>query len=107
IFRIDPKTGSARMMMKASNPEERNIVVDLDQLPELKQAFSSRRLLFIPDAKPMGIVAIPMMVHESVLGLIELRSRKLGPLMTEANTRFLEIMASTAANALRNAQLFE
>jgi len=107
IFRIDPKTGTARMMMKASKPQERNVDVDLSKFPELKQAWETQKLMFIPDAKPLGIVAIPMLVHEAVVGLIDVRSARLGPLMTEANARFFEVMASTAANALRNAQLFE
>ena len=106
IFRIDPKTGAVRMM-KASRPEERNIKVKLDEYPELKQSYESQRLLYLPDAKPMSVIAIPMVVNEVVLGLIDVRSAKLGPVLTEANTRFFEIMASTAANALRNAQLFE
>ena len=42
-----------------------------------------------------------------VLGLIDVRSANFGPLLTDANARFFEVMASTAANALRNAQLFE
>jgi diguanylate cyclase (GGDEF)-like protein len=107
IFRIDPKTGIARIMVKASQPGERNVEIDLDEYPELKQAYDSRRLLFRPDAQPMGIVAIPMVANESVLGLIEVRSDKLGLIMTEANERFFDVMGSTAANALRNAQLFE
>ncbi len=106
IYRIDPKTGAARMM-RASNPSERNVEVNIGEYPELKQAYDSRQLLFLPDAKPMGVVAIPMVVNESVLGLIELRSDNLSRVMTEANTRFLVVMGSTAANALRNAQLFE
>jgi len=107
IIRIDPKTGAARVTMKASNPEERNVDIDLDQHPELKEAHASRRIVFNPAAKPIGVVVIPMVVHESVLGLIEVRSAKLGPIMTASNARFLEVMAATAANALRNAQLFE
>jgi diguanylate cyclase (GGDEF)-like protein len=106
IFRIDPKTGTARMM-KASKPEERNIEVKLDEYPEIKQAFTSRRILYIPDAKPKSIIAIPMVVNESVLGLIDVRGAKIGRVLAQANTRFLDVMASTAANALRNAQLFE
>src|SRR6185369_12216969 len=64
IFRIDPKTGAARMMMKASNPEERNVAVNFADYPELKQAYSSQRLLYMPDAKPVGIIAIPMVVND-------------------------------------------
>jgi diguanylate cyclase (GGDEF)-like protein len=107
IFRMDPKTAAAQIMMKASNPQERNIDVNIDQYPEHKQAYVSRRLLFFPDAKPLGIIAIPMVANEAVLGLIDVRSAKLPPIMTEANARFFEVLASTAANALRNAQLFE
>jgi diguanylate cyclase (GGDEF)-like protein len=107
IFRVDPKTTAAQIMMKASNPQERNTDVNIDHYPELKQAYTSRRLLYMPDAKPMGIIAIPMVVNEAVLGLIDVRSAKLPPIMTEANARFFEVLASTAANTLRNAQLFE
>jgi diguanylate cyclase (GGDEF)-like protein len=107
IFRVDPKTAAAQVMMKASNPQERNIDVDIEQYPELKQAYASHQFLFIPDAKPLGIIAIPLVVNDAVLGLIDVRSAKLPPMMTEANTRFFEVLASTAANALRNAQLFE
>jgi diguanylate cyclase (GGDEF)-like protein len=107
ILRIDAKPGAAQILVKASQPELRNVTVSLEDFPELKQAYVSRRLLFIPDAKPLGIIAIPMIAHELVLGLIEVRSAKLNPMLSEANERFFEVMASTAANALRNAQLFE
>src|SRR5215471_17711401 len=107
IVKIDPKTGATQILVRSSKPEERNLDIHLDEYPELKQAYASRRLLFIPDAKPLGIIAIPMIANESVLGLIDVRSTKLPPIMTEANARFFEVLASTAANALRNAQLFE
>jgi len=107
IFRIDATTGITQLMMKASQPEERNITVDLEQYPELKHAYQTRQLLYVHDAEPMGIIAIPMVVNGAVLGLIDVRSKRLGPILTSANGRFLEVMASTAANALRNAQLFE
>jgi diguanylate cyclase (GGDEF)-like protein len=107
IFRIDPKTGATRMMMKASNPEERNVAVSLADCPELRQAYVSQKLLYMPDAKPVGVIAIPMVVNDVVLGLIEVRSAKLGPRLMEINARFFDVMASTAANAFRNAQLFE
>jgi diguanylate cyclase (GGDEF)-like protein len=106
ILRIDPRSGAARIM-KASKPDERNVEVRLDDYPELKRAYASRELLFLPAAKAQRIIAIPMLVNNSVLGLIEVRSARIGAVLTEANTRFLKVIASTAANALRNAQLFE
>jgi len=107
ILRIDPKTGAAKIMVKASRPEERNTEINLDENPELKQAYASKRLMFVPEAKPLGIIAIPMVAEDSVLGLIDVRSAKLSPALTDASVRFFEVTASTAANALRNAQLFE
>src|SRR5262249_55585916 len=43
----------------------------------------------------------------SVLGLVYVRSAKLRRTISDASVRFFEVMASTAANALRNAELFE
>src|ERR1051326_220737 len=107
IVRIDPKTGAAKILVRVPSTDEQNIPIQLDEYPELKQAFDSRRFLYLPDAKPVGIIAVPMIAQESVLGLIHVRSAKLKPILSEANARFFEVMASTAANALRNAQLFE
>ncbi len=107
IVRIDPKTGAAQVMARSSDPSDRNAPIDLEKFPELKQAHASQRLLFMPEAKPLGIIAVPMVAHESVLGLIYVLSANLGTSISEANVRFFEVMASTAANALRNAQLFE
>jgi diguanylate cyclase (GGDEF)-like protein len=107
IVRVDPKTGTAQIMVKASDPADRNIDMDLSRHPELKEAYEFRRLLFIPEAKPESLIAVPMIAQDSVLGLIYIRGAQLGPVLSESNARFFEVMASTAANALRNAQLFE
>lgn len=107
IVRVDPKTGTAQTMVKSTDPSARNIDIDLAQYPELKRAYDTRQLLFNPEAKPHGVIAVPMVAHETVLGLIYIRSGQLGRALSGATIRFFEVMASTAANALRNAQLFE
>jgi diguanylate cyclase (GGDEF)-like protein len=107
IVQIDANSGTAKIVAMASKPEEHDVEINLDEHAELKQAYVSRSIVFVPDAKPLGIVAIPMIAHESVLGLIDVRSAKLGRILTAAIARFFEVVASTAANALRNAQLFE
>jgi diguanylate cyclase (GGDEF)-like protein len=107
IVKVDPKAHAAKILVSASAPDQRNVDIVLDRHPELEKAYASRRLLFAPDAKPLGIIAIPMVAQETVLGLIDLRSARFGPVLTDSNTRFFEVVASTAANALRNAQLFE
>jgi diguanylate cyclase (GGDEF)-like protein len=106
IIRIDPKTNRGYITVKSANPSIRSREVDLRDYPELRQAYNSRRILVVPHAKPYGLVAVPMVFQDTVLGLIHVRAEKLNAL-SEANLRFFEIMASTAANALRNAQLFE
>jgi len=107
IVQIEPKTSAAKIVVSFPNSEQRNVPIQLDHYPELKQAFDSRKFLYVPDAKPVGIVAVPMVTHGSVLGLIYVRSSKLTAVLSEATVRFFEVMASTAANALRNAHLFE
>ena len=107
IVRIDRKTGAAKILVRVPQGELKNIPIQLDEYPELKQAFDSRKFLYVPDAKPTGVIAVPMVTNESVLGLIYVRSSKLSPTLSDATARFFEVMASTAANALRNAQLFE
>jgi diguanylate cyclase (GGDEF)-like protein len=107
IVKIDPKGPSAKILVSASAPGQKNIDIDLEHHPELERAYASRRLLFLPEAKPLGIVAIPMVAQETVLGLIDVRSARFGSVLTDSNSRFFEVVASTAANALRNAQLFE
>jgi diguanylate cyclase (GGDEF)-like protein len=106
IYRIDSRTGDAQMMMKASNPAERNISVDLERHPELKQASISRELRIVPDGKSAGLIAIPMLVNDSLLGLIEVRSARWRPIMAGSNVRFFEVISGAASNALRNAELF-
>ncbi len=107
IVRIDPKSGTAQILVKSSDPACRNVPIELSDYPELKQAYDSGELLYLPDASPEGIIAVPMIAHDSALGLIYIRSTTLGPTLSESNVRFFEVIASTAANALRNAQLFE
>jgi diguanylate cyclase (GGDEF)-like protein len=104
---VDSKTGTAQIMVQSSDPGGGNIDIDLAEYPELKQAYESRKLLFVPDGEFHGLIAVPMVAQDAVLGLIYIRSRKLGSALSETMVRFFEVMASTAANAFRNAQLFE
>jgi hypothetical protein len=67
----------------------------VDQYPDLKRAVETRQLVFAPNAKPAGVIAVPMVLMDSVMGLIAVESSKLGPMMTDANARFFEVMAST------------
>src|SRR5881296_2905281 len=107
IVLVDSRTGSAKVAVRIPILEQGDVALDIDLYPELNHAYISRQFVFLPDAKPTAVMVVPMIAAESVLGLIYVRSPKLGPILPDANIRFFEVMASTAANALRNAQLFE
>lgn len=107
ILRIDPKAGTAQTLVNSIDPGYQDQEIKLEDAPDLKQAYESRSLIFNPHAKPKGVIVLPMIARESVLGLIYIRSTRLVGELSEASVRFFDVVASTAANALRNAQLFE
>jgi diguanylate cyclase (GGDEF)-like protein len=105
IVEVDAKTGRARIMAQSSNAAAGNVEVELSAFPELSEAYSSRRMLHRRQPSHDAI-AVPMVAQNRVLGLIHV----VGPntvVLSDANVRFFEVMAGAAANALRNAQLFE
>lgn len=107
VVKVDGKTMAAQLV-KATSPGVPNVTIDLAAYPELKGAYESRKLVVVPGTKSdEGTIVLPMVSHETVLGLIDLQSPSRGLPLSNAMIRFLEITASTGANALRNAQLFE
>jgi diguanylate cyclase (GGDEF)-like protein len=107
IVRIDSQTGMTRIMVRSPEEGDGRVDLDLENYPELKQAYESRKLLYMPNAKPNGLIVVPMVAQDAGLGLIYIRGARVGATLSETTVRFFEVMASTAANAFRNAQLFE
>jgi len=106
IIGTDPKTGDARLMVRSSDPSAKDLSVDLAKVPEMAEAYETRKMVF-RDVGRRSAVAVPMIAHDVVLGLIHVVADNTGRPASDATIRFFEVMASTAANALRNAQLFE
>jgi diguanylate cyclase (GGDEF)-like protein len=106
IIGIDPATTRAQVMVRSLDPTIRNVDIDLADFPELKEAYAERKMLFRP-AGPRSIIVMPMVAQDTVLGLIEVLGYDSPSGLSESDVRFFEVMAGTAANALRNAQLFE
>jgi len=106
IIGIDPKTGDAAEMVRTQGSESSDRKVDLAAVPELKEAYDGRKMIF-RDVGEQSVAVVPMIAQDNVLGLIYVIGRNTGRPVSERTIRFFEIMASTAANALRNAQLFE
>ncbi len=114
----------ARLVATYEDPGVRNLIVDLERYPELKQALESGKAVFIPDAAtdPMlrsaraalegrnvrSIIVAPIMWQGTTIGAIFLRSgeRATAP-FSDHDVRFCQVIASLTASALRNAHRFE
>jgi diguanylate cyclase (GGDEF)-like protein len=111
IVRVDAQTRTARMVVKSAEPKLPETNVDLEQYPELLMAFDSQEIVFVPSMTRGGstqsVVAVPMRVKNTVLGLIYIRLNVNWLKLSEGDDRFFRVMSATAANALRNAEMFE
>jgi diguanylate cyclase (GGDEF)-like protein len=111
IVRLDPTVQRGKMLVRSSDEAAKDVDIDLAEYPELEQANDSRDLLFVPDVVRGGavhsVVVMPMLAQDNVLGLIHVQLKGKKPVLSETDERFFRVMSLTAANALRNAQLFE
>jgi GAF domain-containing protein len=112
-----------RLMATYEDPSIRNLIVDLDRYPELRQAFESGKTVFIPDAaadprlSPIrerlesrnvrSIIVAPIRWQGTTIGAIFLRTERAASPFTDGDVRFCQVIASLTANALRNAHRFE
>jgi len=106
IIRTDPRTGEARVLVRSEDPDVRDASIDLSEVPELKEAFETRKMVF-RDVGRRSVAAVPMIARDAVMGIVHIVAPNTGRPLSESTVRFFEVVASTAANALRNAQLFE
>lgn len=114
----------ARLIATYEDPAVRNLIVDLERYPELKQALDSGKTVFIPDAAsdPMlrsaraalegrnvrSIIVAPIMWQGMTIGAIFLRSGERAAVpFSDHDVRFCQVIASLTASALRNAHRFE
>ena len=111
IVQINASGRTARVLVKSDEPESKDSDIELNSCPEIWQANEVRDLLFVSHVArgpvPCSAVVLPMMAKENVLGIIHVKLSMKWTELKEADDRFFRIMSATAANALRNAQLFE
>ena len=112
-----------RLVASYEDPTIRNLVVDLNRYPELKQTFETGETVFIPDvaADPKlrnirsnldarqvrAIVVTPIQWQGTVIGAIFLRTRREAEAFSNADLHFCQVIASLTARALRHAHRFE
>ena len=123
IFLAEPGEGTARLVASYEDSSIRNIMVNLDQYPELAQSLKSGETVYIPDAQAhpnlkhikgvlesrrvQSITVVPIAWRGKPVGAIFLRTFKDGPTFSDSDVRFTQVVASLAAKALRNAHRYE
>jgi GAF domain-containing protein len=112
-----------RLVASYEDPTIRNLVVDLNRYPELQRSFSSGETVFVPDAlndpsfksirgqlearNVRSIVVVPIQWQGTNIGAIFIRTVRAAPPFSDADVRFVKVIASITAKALRNAHRFE
>ena len=97
--------------------------INLSDYPELEEAVTDRKLLRITDVyqspllvnvtdrlakeKIASLLVIPLMFENEVMGAMYLKSIDLPSPFAPQEVSFYQVVANSAANALKNAQLFE
>lgn len=123
IFLAERGGKTVRLVASYEDPTIRNHVVDLERYPELKRAMQGGETVFIPDAAndPMlkhvksdlinrrvkSITVVPIQWRGVAIGAIFLRTFRDGPTFSDADVRFVQVVASLTAQALRNAHRYE
>ena len=123
IFLAERGGKSARLVASYEDPTIRNYVVDLDRYPELKRAMQGGETVFIPDAandpslkhvkgeminrNVKSITVVPITWRGVAIGAIFLRTFRDGPTFSDEDLRFVQVVASLTAQALRNAHRYE
>src|SRR5213593_2807258 len=123
IFLAERGGASVRLVASYEDPTIRNYVVDLERYPELKRAMQGGETVFIPDAatdpslkhvkgelisrRVKSITVVPITWRGVAIGAIFLRTFRDGPTFSDEDVRFVQVVASITAQALRNAHRYE
>lgn len=120
---LSGEENEVRLVASYEDPTIRNLVVDLNRYPELQRAFSSGETAFVPDAlndpafkgiraqlearNVRSIVVVPIQWQGTNIGAIFIRTVRSAPAFSDADVRFVKVIAGITAKALRNAHRFE
>lgn len=123
IIRMDARKRYAYVVATHEDPALRNIKLDLNKYPEIKQALNSKNTVVIEDIakdpimesvrdviSPLGIrsiIVIPVLFQKKIIGTLFLRTSRGKKVFTESEIKLCAAIANASANALYNAFLFE
>src|SRR5437899_10982770 len=120
IFLAERGGRSVRLVASYEDPTIRNYVVDLERYPELKRAMQGGETVFIPDAatdpslkhvkgelinrRVKSITVVPITWRSVSIGAIFLRTYRDGPTFSDADVRFVQVVASLTAHSRPSAR---
>ena len=123
IFLAERGGETVRLVASYEDPSIRNYVVDLARYPELRRALETGQTVFIPDVasdpalrhardalasrRVKNITVVPITWRGAPIGAIFLRTFRDGPTFSDDDVRFVQVVASLTAQALRNAHRYE
>lgn len=123
VFLTERGDGTVHLVASYEDPSIRNHVVDLGRYPELRKALDTGRTVNIPEAtqdpalapvmealatrRVKAITVVPITWRDTAIGAIFLRTWQDGPVFTEADIRFVEVVAELTASALHHAHRYE
>ncbi len=108
ILQVDPKTGETLAMARNTRGGPGKSAIDFNTVPTLREAYEQRQMVFRNSAET-SVAALPMISQDAVVGVIYFaaKNKNKNRRFSEDEIRFFEVVASTAANGLNNATMFE
>lgn len=123
VFLAERGGRTARLLATYEDPSIYNYIVDLERYPELRQAIETNSIVVIEDVAAdtlvegvrgalvdrgiRAITVVPISWRGVAVGAIFSRTFRDGPPITEGDRRFLSVVASLTAKALRTAHRIE
>ncbi len=123
VFLAERGNRTARLMATYEDPSLSNHLVDLERYPEIRQALETNSAVIITDVGEDALVSgvrgaliergiraitvIPISWRGVAVGAIFLRAFRDGPAFSDADLRFVNVVASLTAKSLRTAWKFE
>jgi GAF domain-containing protein len=123
VFLAEKGNRTARLMATYEDPSLSNHLVDLERYPEIRQALETNSSVIISDVGEDALVSgvrgalmergiraisvVPISWRGAAVGAIFLRTFRDGPAFSPIDLRFVHVVASLTAKALRTAWTFE
>jgi len=123
MIRLDHKQNQAHVVATFEDPDMKDLTIDLNKYPEIKEALITKSPVVISDVNadpmmrsvkdiisPLGIksiIVLPVFYKDTLIGTLFLRTSRSGRAFTEDEIMFCRTVANASANALYNAFLYE